>query len=97
MHQATRTSLHVKGLPRSANPDTDTALEGLIHGGARHCCSNFFGTARGTPRPDARRMSLLLDQNLSRRLVSRIADKFPGTLHVGELGMECKSDGDIWD
>ena len=41
-------------------------------------------------------MKLLLDENLSRRIVPFLQHKFPGTSQVTLLGMECASDQDIW-
>ncbi|MEX2581418.1 MAG: DUF5615 family PIN-like protein [Verrucomicrobiales bacterium] len=41
-------------------------------------------------------MKLLLDQNLSRRLVGMLESEFPGTAHVLLLGKEQDDDGDIW-
>ena len=42
-------------------------------------------------------MKLLLDQNLSRKLIGILANEFPNTEHVLNLGMEKKEDTDIWD
>lgn len=42
-------------------------------------------------------MKLLLDQNLSRRLVPRLMEAFPGSVHVSELGLETATDHEIWD
>ncbi len=39
---------------------------------------------------------LLLDQNLSSRLVARLADVFPGTEHVADAGLAEASDADVW-
>ena len=41
-------------------------------------------------------MKLLLDQNLSPKLVSRLADLFPGSSHVQSLGLGCATDEEIW-
>ena len=41
-------------------------------------------------------MKLLLDQNISYRLVKRIESQFPGTQHVSKLGLLNKADVDIW-
>lgn len=41
-------------------------------------------------------MKLLLDQNLSPRLVSRLADVFPDVTHVSALGLDRASDDDVW-
>lgn len=37
-------------------------------------------------------MRLLLDQNLSPRLVQRLADVFPGALHVSDVGLDQATD-----
>lgn len=42
-------------------------------------------------------MKLLLDENLSRRLVPFLQHAFPGTDHVAHLGLESSSDRAIWD
>lgn len=42
-------------------------------------------------------MKLLFDQNLAARLVHDLADLFPGSAHVRELGMARASDREIWD
>ena len=39
---------------------------------------------------------LLFDQNLSPRLVERLADLFPGSVHVSTLGMDKAMDSEIW-
>lgn len=41
-------------------------------------------------------MKLLLDQNLSRKLVPDLASRFPGSSHVLLLGMQRSDDSDIW-
>ena len=41
-------------------------------------------------------MKLLLDENLSRRIVSLLETDFPGSSHVVLLGLERASDHDIW-
>ncbi len=41
-------------------------------------------------------MKLLLDENLSRRLVPFLVHDFPGTSHVTLLGMERASDLMLW-
>ena len=41
-------------------------------------------------------MKLLLDENLSRRMVSLIAAHYPGSSQVALLGMEQASDTAIW-
>ena len=41
-------------------------------------------------------MKLLLDENLSPRLVVAIADLFPGSLHLRECGLRGASDVEVW-
>lgn len=41
-------------------------------------------------------MKLLLDQNLSPRLAGRLASLFPGTVHVGDLGLDRADDLEVW-
>lgn len=41
-------------------------------------------------------MKLLLDENLSRRLVPFLQHDFPGTSQVVLLGMESATDKDVW-
>lgn len=41
-------------------------------------------------------MKLLFDQNLSPKLVNRLADLFPGSSHVQSEGLECADDEQIW-
>ncbi len=41
-------------------------------------------------------MKLLLDENLSRRMVSLIASHYPGSSQVALLGLEQASDTAIW-
>lgn len=42
-------------------------------------------------------MKLLLDQNISRKLVKELGDLFPGSNHVYLLGLHKASDEDIWN
>lgn len=42
-------------------------------------------------------MKLLFDQNLSPKLVSRLADVFPGSSHVQFEGLDLADDDQIWD
>lgn len=42
-------------------------------------------------------MKLLLDENLSRRLVDRIADLFPGSSHIAREGLLQSTDRAIWE
>ncbi|HBW30192.1 DUF5615 family PIN-like protein [Anabaena sp. FACHB-709] len=41
-------------------------------------------------------MKLLFDQNLSRKLVTRLADIYPGSSHVQFHGLAEKTDTEIW-
>ncbi len=43
------------------------------------------------------RLTLLFDQNLSRRLVGRLADVFPESSHVQLHGLAEKTDTEIWE
>ena len=42
-------------------------------------------------------MKLLLDENLSRRLVPYLQADFPGSSHVARLSLEQTSDNSIWE
>ena len=42
-------------------------------------------------------MKLLFDQNLSPKLVNRLADLFPGSSHVQPVGLDCAGDDQIWE
>ncbi len=42
-------------------------------------------------------MKLLFDQNVSPKLVTRLADLFPGSTHVQVLGLDCADDDQVWD
>ena len=42
-------------------------------------------------------MKLLLDQNLSHKLVRRLADLFPDSVHVREVGLKAAGDPLIWE
>lgn len=42
-------------------------------------------------------MKLLLDENLSDRLVPALADLFPGSRHVKELGLMHSADDGLWE
>ena len=41
-------------------------------------------------------MKLLFDQNLAPALARRLADVFPGSMHVREVGLERAADDAIW-
>jgi predicted nuclease of predicted toxin-antitoxin system len=42
-------------------------------------------------------VKLLFDENLSRKLVARLADLYPGSIHVVHAGLLEKPDAVIWD
>lgn len=42
-------------------------------------------------------MKLLFDENLSPNLVIRLADLFPDSCHVREVGLESAADPVVWD
>ena len=42
-------------------------------------------------------MKLLFDQNLSHTLVVRLADLFPGSVHVRQVGLEAAADHIVWE
>jgi predicted nuclease of predicted toxin-antitoxin system len=42
-------------------------------------------------------MKLLLDQNLSPRLVGRLTDLYPDSTHVMQVGLDRSLDRDVWD
>ena len=42
-------------------------------------------------------MKLLLDQNLAPKLVARLADLFPGSQHVRDVGLAMADDRAVWD
>jgi predicted nuclease of predicted toxin-antitoxin system len=42
-------------------------------------------------------VKLLLDQNLSPRLVSALGDIYPGSLHVQNVNLDKADDRDVWD
>lgn len=42
-------------------------------------------------------MKLLFDQNLSPRLPRRLADLYPDSLHVREIGLRKATDTEIWE
>jgi predicted nuclease of predicted toxin-antitoxin system len=41
-------------------------------------------------------MKLLLDQNLSPRLIQRLADLYPGSIHVEAVGLDRALDNEVW-
>ncbi len=42
-------------------------------------------------------MKLLFDQNLSPRLVHRLSDLYPSSVHVFSIGLDQASDGEVWN
>jgi predicted nuclease of predicted toxin-antitoxin system len=42
-------------------------------------------------------MKLLFDQNLSPKLVDRLADLFPDSSHVQSVGLDCADDDQVWE
>ena len=42
-------------------------------------------------------MNLVLDENLSPRLLLRLASLFPGLIHVRDIGLKQASDETIWE
>ncbi len=42
-------------------------------------------------------MKLLFDENLSYKLVERLSDLFPGSIHVRDAGLASSDDPDVWD
>ncbi len=41
-------------------------------------------------------MKLLLDQNLSPRLIDALADLYPGSVHLQNVGLDRASDVEVW-
>jgi predicted nuclease of predicted toxin-antitoxin system len=42
-------------------------------------------------------VKLLLDQNLSPRLTSKLSSHFPETIHVRDVGLQSADDQHVWD
>jgi predicted nuclease of predicted toxin-antitoxin system len=42
-------------------------------------------------------LTLLVDENLAPGLVARLADLFPGSMHVSSMGMGSTPDEIVWD
>ena len=42
-------------------------------------------------------MKLLFDENLSPKLVQKLAETFPGSQHVDDVGLHGGTDDAIWD
>ncbi|MDP1613224.1 MAG: DUF5615 family PIN-like protein [Sulfuritalea sp.] len=43
------------------------------------------------------RPKLLFDENLSPRLVGLLADPFPESAHIDDVGLHGRPDGDVWN
>ena len=41
-------------------------------------------------------MKLLFDENLSHKLVRLLADLFPGSVHVRDVGLKAADDSEVW-
>jgi len=54
------------------------------------------GCARAPARIGVADVKLLLDENLSPRLLTRIRRFYPGSRHVEQVGLKGKSDWAIW-
>jgi predicted nuclease of predicted toxin-antitoxin system len=42
-------------------------------------------------------LKLLFDENLSHKLPRRLADAFPNSLHVRDIGLKASEDPMVWD
>jgi predicted nuclease of predicted toxin-antitoxin system len=42
-------------------------------------------------------MKLLFDENLSHRLVARLADLYPDSSHVRDKGLKASDDSNVWE
>lgn len=42
-------------------------------------------------------MKLLIDQNLSHKLIARLADLYPDSEHVRNVGLKEADDGNLWE
>jgi predicted nuclease of predicted toxin-antitoxin system len=42
-------------------------------------------------------VKLLFDENLSRKLVARLSELYPGSAHVADFDLLERPDGEIWD
>ena len=52
---------------------------------------------RTPPRKQLSGVKLLLDENLSYRLVAQLDSAFPGTRHIDSVGLHAQADGKIWE
>lgn len=51
----------------------------------------------GTTRTRRAQMRLLFDQNLSPRLVDRLGDIYPNSVHVAAVGLDRALDREVWE
>jgi predicted nuclease of predicted toxin-antitoxin system len=42
-------------------------------------------------------VKLLIDENLSRKLIARLSDLFPGSIHVTDVALEESPDAAVWE
>jgi len=42
-------------------------------------------------------MKLLLDENISNRIAVKVADLYPGTVHVKQIDLLRRADADVWE
>jgi len=42
-------------------------------------------------------VKLLFDENLSRKLIARLSELYPGSVHVAEINLLERPDREIWD
>jgi len=54
------------------------------------------GTRAGNAGGGVAVAQLLFDQNLSPRLVDLLTDAYPGSVHVGAVGLERANDVEVW-
>jgi predicted nuclease of predicted toxin-antitoxin system len=42
-------------------------------------------------------VKLLIDENLSRKLIARLSDRFPGSIHVTDVALVESPDAAVWE
>ncbi len=57
---------------------------------------SFFCSRPGTENHGYGGMKLLLDENLSHKLVPLLVGDFPGSEHVRNIGLKSSNDGLVW-
>ena len=67
-----------------------------LEAGTPASMSRVCGGSRTAPRR-ACGVKLLLDENLSPRLVQRLEPVYPGSTHVDHVGLRGKTDAEIWE